>query len=388
MDPNLAVAIIDETFMYNFYLPAIVTLTHHHSMMSIISFLLLILATTVSATDHIVGANRGWNPGLNYTLWANNHTFYVGDFISFRYQKFQYNVVEVNKTGYDNCTLDSAVGNWSSGKDFILLNKSQRYYFICGTGGCMNGMKVAIRVHPLPSPPAATTALPSTSAAVGAAKVSHFKINCRVLNIIPTLSLFRVFYTPSFNSGWMSFSKRLGKNTLQCYTKPLDSLKNWNNRFFWVDERVFPTVVDWRTSAPKDGMPTENMYSSEAVRILDTHRTPIQKQPEALLCLVGLSHRYYLGDKVYNYWHLIANMDLFSLIRAPNPTKVKTGSRSRAAHEVPLLTMTATRVIEVEDPAAATDMSGVPSTIKRYPLDFANEARPEDQGVLFALEKK
>lgn len=48
-------------------------------------FFLLLLFTLsplpVSATDHIVGANRGWNPGINYTLWANNHTFYVGDFI-------------------------------------------------------------------------------------------------------------------------------------------------------------------------------------------------------------------------------------------------------------------------------------------------------------------
>ncbi|KAM0034791.1 putative Phytocyanin domain, cupredoxin [Helianthus debilis subsp. tardiflorus] len=43
--------------------------------------LITAVATTVSATDHIVGANRGWNPGINYTLWANNHTFYVGDFI-------------------------------------------------------------------------------------------------------------------------------------------------------------------------------------------------------------------------------------------------------------------------------------------------------------------
>nr|GEV25265.1 transposase (putative), gypsy type [Tanacetum cinerariifolium] len=82
--------------------------------------------------------------------------------------------------------------------------------------------------------------------------------------------------------------------------KPLDSLKNWNNRFFWVDERVFPTIVDWRTSAPKDEMPAENAYSREAVMILNTHRTPIQKQPEALLCLVGLSRRYFLGDDVYH----------------------------------------------------------------------------------------
>ncbi|GKC42969.1 hypothetical protein Tco_1060691 [Tanacetum coccineum] len=66
-------------------------------------------------------------------------------------------------------------------------------------------------------------------------------------------------------------------------------------------------------------------------------------------------------------------MDLFNLIRAPNPTKVKIGTRPRAAHEVPLLTVTASRVIEMEEPAAATESSGTPSTIERSPLDFANE---------------
>nr|GEY45572.1 transposase (putative), gypsy type [Tanacetum cinerariifolium] len=85
------------------------------------------------------------------------------------------------------------------------------------------------------------------------------------------------------SEGWMSFSKRPGKNTPQFYTKPLDSLKNWNNHFFWVDECVFPTAVEWRTNASKDGMPASGTYSVEAVRVLDTHRTPIQKQPEALL---------------------------------------------------------------------------------------------------------
>ncbi|GKA43428.1 hypothetical protein Tco_0736152 [Tanacetum coccineum] len=66
-------------------------------------------------------------------------------------------------------------------------------------------------------------------------------------------------------------------------------------------------------------------------------------------------------------------MDLFNLISAPNPTKVKTGTRPRAAHEVPLLTVTASRVIDMEDPAAATESSGTPSTIEKSPLDFANE---------------
>nr|GEW34633.1 putative transposase (putative), gypsy type [Tanacetum cinerariifolium] len=170
-------------------------------------------------------------------------------------------------------------------------------------------------------------------------------------------------------------TQEAGKNTLQCNTKPLDSLKNWNNRFFLVDERVFPTIVDWRTSAPKDGMLAESTYSEEAVRALDTHRTPIQKQPVILLCLVGISRRYYLGDEVYpTFLHDDdRDMDLFSLIRAPNPTKVKTGGHPRAAHEVPLLTMTANRVIEMEDPAAATDSSEVPPP-KDVPATSAPEA--------------
>nr|GEW95185.1 hypothetical protein [Tanacetum cinerariifolium] len=129
-------------------------------------------------------------------------------------------------------------------------------------------------------------------------------------------------------------------------------------------------------------MPAAGTYSLEAVRVLDTHRTPIQKQPEMLLCLVRISRRYYLGDEVYpTFLHDDdRDMDLFNLIRALNPTKVKIGSRPRAPHEVPLLTLTAPRVIEMDEPAM-TDSSGVPSTIERSPLDFVHEAGASDQGA-------
>nr|GEU59776.1 hypothetical protein [Tanacetum cinerariifolium] len=73
-------------------------------------------------------------------------------------------------------------------------------------------------------------------------------------------------------------------------------------------------------------------------------------------------------------------MDLFNSIRASNPIKVKIGSRPRAPHEVPLLTLTAPRDIEIDKPAA-TDSSGVSSTIERSPLDFAHEAGASDQGA-------
>nr|GEV62204.1 hypothetical protein [Tanacetum cinerariifolium] len=58
---------------------------------------------------------------------------------------------------------------------------------------------------------------------------------------------------------------------------------------------------------------------------------------------------------VYTKFFEFANyhIDLFSLISAPNPTKVKTGTRPRAAHEVSLLTATASRVIDMKDTAVA-----------------------------------
>ncbi|GKE31553.1 hypothetical protein Tco_1450875, partial [Tanacetum coccineum] len=178
----------------------------------------------------------------------------------------------------------------------------------------------------------------------------------------------------------MSFSKRAGKNTPQCYTKPLDSLKNWNNRFFWVDERVFPTAVAWRTSAPKDSMPLDGTYSVEDEAILNARRTPIQKQLETLLCLVRLSRRYFLGDDVYPiFLHDDGReMDLFNLISAPNLAVIKTGTRPRTTHEVPLLTVIASRQIDIDEPTATSESSGAPSTIKRSPLDFSNE-NPSEQ---------
>lgn len=59
---------------------------------------------------------------------------------------------------------------------------------------------------------------------LGACRVCHFEILCRVLNITPTVTLFRCFYVNSKLKGWFSFGKRDGVPTL-C-TKSLDSVKN------------------------------------------------------------------------------------------------------------------------------------------------------------------
>ncbi|GJR91307.1 hypothetical protein Tco_0215318 [Tanacetum coccineum] len=140
-----------------------------------------------------------------------------------------------------------------------------------------------------------------------------------------------------------------------------------------VDERVFPTVVDWRTNALKDRMSPADSYSMVDITTLNTRRTPTQKQPEALLCLVGLNLNYLLGD---DDSYVYADIDLFNLISALNPLKVRTGTRPHAAHEVPLLTATANRIVEMEDTVVASGSSGTPAAIEKSPLDFADKNPP------------
>ncbi|GKA83442.1 hypothetical protein Tco_0805037 [Tanacetum coccineum] len=65
-------------------------------------------------------------------------------------------------------------------------------------------------------------------------------------------------------------------------------------------------------------------------------------------------------------------MDLFGLIKNPNP-KVKVGTRPRAAHEVPLLQATASRVVNIEETPTILTSTGTPSAMERSPLDFADE---------------
>ncbi|GJV73946.1 hypothetical protein Tco_1493941 [Tanacetum coccineum] len=151
---------------------------------------------------------------------------------------------------------------------------------------------------------------------IAAAKVSHFEILCRVHGFDPTVKLFRCFYVNSKNKGWMSFSKRQGNDAV-CYTKPLDSLKGWNDHFFWVDEFACPTSFLWHTgkSVSKDPYPKSlNLTSNIMLLLLHIRLRSIK-------------------------------MDLLSFIRTAVPTKVRIGERQRAEDKPKLLDTTVGRVV-------------------------------------------
>ncbi|GKE43646.1 hypothetical protein Tco_1470930 [Tanacetum coccineum] len=80
---------------------------------------------------------------------------------------------------------------------------------------------------------------------------------------------------PAGKIGWMLFSKRFD-NASVCYTKPLDSLKNWNDHFFWVDDFDCPTSFSWLTAKhmTRDPAPVSADFNAQDYATLVAHPSP------------------------------------------------------------------------------------------------------------------
>jgi hypothetical protein len=130
---------------------------------------------------------------------------------------------------------------------------------------------------------------------IGAAKVSNFEVNCRLLAIEPTVDLFRAFYHTTWSHGWVSFAKRAGK--LQCYAEKVDSLRYWREYFFWVDDVVFPSPFEFYTqnTLPRDGRPAPGSYNLTDAQTIDANRIPINPYPEEFLVHVGVESQLFRG---------------------------------------------------------------------------------------------
>nr|GEX58442.1 reverse transcriptase domain-containing protein [Tanacetum cinerariifolium] len=122
-------------------------------------------------------------------------------------------------------------------------------------------------------------------------------------------------------------------------------------------------------------MPAANLYYATEVTSLDTHCTPIQKQPEVLLCLVRLSWRYFLGDDVYIIFldNDDRDMDLFNLISASNATMVKTRTRLYTANEREIPSFKGLDADSILSTPSAYDPSiATKSVSDPKPLSYAN----------------
>ncbi|PIA62915.1 hypothetical protein AQUCO_00200730v1 [Aquilegia coerulea] len=128
------------------------------TLLLVLTCALVFIVPEISATRYIVGGKFGWSPNnVNFTDWAKEHKFYLDDWLFFVYDRNQQNVLEVNKTNYENCIADHPVHNWTTGagRDVVPLNVTRHYYFISGNGFCYGGMKLAVLVTKPPPPPKA-----------------------------------------------------------------------------------------------------------------------------------------------------------------------------------------------------------------------------------------
>ncbi|KAJ6400266.1 hypothetical protein OIU84_015837 [Salix udensis] len=123
---------------------------------SALLILLLAAPAAYAATTYTVGDSNGWTTSQDYTTWASDKTFTVGDSLLFNYG-FTHSVAEVSKGDYDSCSTSNLGKTYTGGSSTIPLSAAGPMYFICSTSGhCGNGMKLAITVV------AASTGTPST----------------------------------------------------------------------------------------------------------------------------------------------------------------------------------------------------------------------------------
>ncbi|GKD53206.1 zinc finger, CCHC-type containing protein [Tanacetum coccineum] len=96
-------------------------------------------------------------------------------------------------------------------------------------------------------------------------KVVSFEVVCRDLNIVPTITLFRVFQCLCKQGDWFSFSKRRNTEDV-CMEDGPSSLNKWKDKFFLIDRRAIPNYLTWRHSCscvlndlPSDGYDRNDM---------------------------------------------------------------------------------------------------------------------------------
>ncbi|XP_071731041.1 early nodulin-like protein 17 [Rutidosis leptorrhynchoides] len=118
---------------------------------------LMVMVPEVSGKRLIVGGSMGWTSNVNYTLWAGNQTFYLGDWLFFVYDRNQNDIIEVNKTNYETCIAEHPIHNYTTGagRDVVELNVTRERYFISSKGSCYGGMKLLVHLTPTPPPPRA-----------------------------------------------------------------------------------------------------------------------------------------------------------------------------------------------------------------------------------------
>ncbi|KAG4911680.1 hypothetical protein JHK82_052282 [Glycine max] len=135
---------------------------------------------------HKVGGSKGWiNQDVNYTEWSAQEHIYVGDWLIFKFDKRYFNVLEVNKTSYENCIDRDFIKNITrGGRDVVQMTEARTYYYLSGGGYCFHGMRVAVQVQQEDQDPALAMAAPPAPSPVAYGSSSPLPSVCTCIWII------------------------------------------------------------------------------------------------------------------------------------------------------------------------------------------------------------
>ncbi|GKA36581.1 gypsy type transposase [Tanacetum coccineum] len=227
-----------------------------------------------------------------------------------------------------------------------------------------NNYYIPDEVHPtVPGRDRTITQFPEGKVGVytSAARVSHFEVLTRVLNLAPSVAVFHAFYTRIYSDGLFSFAKR-SSSAPSCLSKPRDSIKNWADHFFLVDSRVFPISVPLYTGGllEKDPAPHLTTRQEQTVHILSTNKTPFWRYPECFLVLVGLSPYYPFNENTYPAFEGPdkTDMGLLDYIRTADPRKVLAVEVEKGEEQVKLLDSIKHCFVSLDAPTVAQQEGG------------------------------
>nr|GEU61773.1 hypothetical protein [Tanacetum cinerariifolium] len=140
---------------------------------------------------------------------------------------------------------------------------------------------------------------------LGLNRLIMFELYCRNLSIIPTASLFRVFYKISKQGHRFSFERRVGKGAgAKIFRETLSGIKGWKDRFLFLDRRAIPDAMAWRhhDSNVNDALPDDG-FSILDVRALDEKFIDFVRYPpvfslKMVLLVPGIFLAFILFSKI------------------------------------------------------------------------------------------
>ncbi|XP_062215084.1 uclacyanin 1-like [Phragmites australis] len=110
----------------------------------------LLSASRALAADHVVGGSV-WSipPSADlYSAWAANRTFLVGDNLVYRFEIGFYDVVQVSRREYEDCTTDDPFRTSRADPAVVPLDAVGVRYFVCSVGNyCSLGVKLYVTVQ-------------------------------------------------------------------------------------------------------------------------------------------------------------------------------------------------------------------------------------------------